>query len=170
MIKLCSVVCLNIFNSFYSASQTRTCTKVKIKLTTKSCQKLCADDFWLKENHEMQWVDGSTFEVRIPAQTWSLNCQVLNTYEHAPRTSNVKKHPRLAFHVHNNTPLFKLAIVEVLASTTFTLKFSHFSGKSTKRVHRTRRLRNRPSLQFILGNPHECQLLNFKPISTINGP
>ncbi len=111
MIKFCSIVCLNIFNGFYSASQTRTCTKVKIKLTTKSWQKLRADDFWLKENCKMQWVDGSTFEVRIPAQMWSLNCQVSNTYKRALQTSNVQKHPHLAFDVHNKTLLFKLSIV-----------------------------------------------------------
>ncbi len=85
-------------------------TKVKIKLTTKSWQKLRADDFRLKENREMQWVDGSTFEVRVPTQTWSLNCQVSNTYKHALRTWNVEKHPGLAFDVHNKTSLFKLSI------------------------------------------------------------
>ncbi len=96
-IKLCSIVCLNILNGFYSASQTRTCTKVKIKLTTKSWQKLRTDDFWLKENREMQWVDGSTFEVHIPAQTWSLNCQVSKTYERAPRTSKTSDVRRSTF-------------------------------------------------------------------------
>ncbi len=96
-IKLCSIVCLNIFNGFYSASQTHTCTKVKIKLTTKSWQKLRADHFRLKENREMQWVDGSTFEVRIPAQTWSLNCQVSKTYERAPRTSKTSDVRRSTF-------------------------------------------------------------------------
>ncbi len=112
MIKLCSVVCLKLFNGLYSASQTRTCTKVKIKLTTKSWQKLHADNFRLKENREMQRVDGRMFDVGIPTQTWSLNCQVLNTYEHALQMLNIEKSPHLAFHVHNKTSLFKLYITQ----------------------------------------------------------